>query len=38
VIRLLRGLRALEREGALTEDEFTITKSEMLSKRLLRKD
>lgn len=37
-IRLLRGLKALEREGVLTEGEFNIKKWDILSKRLLRKD
>ncbi len=38
VIRLLRGLKALEREGVLTEGEFNIKKWDILSKRLLHKD
>jgi hypothetical protein len=38
VIRLLRGLKALEREGVLTEGEFNIKKWDILSKRLVRKD
>ncbi|MFB1497290.1 SHOCT domain-containing protein, partial [Thiocapsa sp. N5-Cardenillas] len=38
VIRLLRGLKALEREGVLTEGEFNIKKWDILSGRLLRKD
>jgi hypothetical protein len=38
VIRLLRGLKVLEREGVLTEGEFNIEKWDILSKRLLHND
>ena len=38
VIRLLRGLKTLEREGVLTEGEFNIKKWDILSRRLLSKD
>jgi hypothetical protein len=37
VIRLLRGLKALEREGVLTEGEFNTKKWDILSQRRRRK-
>lgn len=36
VIRLLRGLKDLEREGALTESEFNMKKWDILSRRTVR--
>ena len=36
VIRLLKGLKELEKEGVLTESEFKMKKWEILSRRILR--